>query len=107
MFWVLVIISFGSAVFLVSGIGKYRAFVEVMEPLLDDLEKQVKTLEEAGEAEKQATEDAIGRVQEIKEKEISMGQEHSILETQLKAAQEREQALEIAMYKQQFKKSKL
>ena len=106
MVWVLVAVILTSIIYITAMILKYTTFMGEVRPLVKKLRDRGPKLDEAVESETRLNNIVLARIEEEKMVQTKLRLSIADSEKELKAAKVREEQLEMAKYKQDFKKSR-
>ena len=106
MLWAYVVVILGAIIYVVYVIGDYNTYLKEEQPRIERFESRAEKLGQAADGEALLRDQVVARVAEAKELVAELKNTISAAQREVQGEAEREQTLEMDMYKSEFKRSK-
>ena len=104
--WIPIGLAVGCIVYAVQVLGEYRTFLDDIGPRIGHLEQKAETIEQETNIDVKRQKKIVERVDAAKQLITQQQHEMEVIQEKIKTAKQRQEKLEMDMYKAEFKRSK-
>ena len=106
MTWVFMAVILGAVVYAITVFSEYRGFLEGIQPQIQRLQKGAESLEKTLDAEVSQVKESRDQLESAKKVVEELRDSVRLAENQLRKATQREEELELQLYKREFQASR-